>query len=245
MKTYPKLSLKDTFKFSCHKNLKCFTSCCADVNIFLTPYDVLRMKKGLKMTSEEFLAEYTEAITPDSRGFPAVLLKMGEDKLKSCPFVSKGGCTIYEDRPWVCRMYPLGMAPSDRNRSLEQEESYFIVDQEFPCLGFNEEREWAVEEWKKNQDVDEYELKGASYKEIVLHSFFLDGGRLNAEKSNMFHMACYDIDRFRRFIFDNTSSGKIFDIAEKTMENIKSDEETLLDFGYRWIRSNLFQEDTL
>lgn len=244
MKTYPKLSLKDTFEFSCHKDLKCFTQCCADVNIFLTPYDILRMKRGLQMASEEFLAKYTEAITLDNRGFPAVLLKMREDKLKSCPFVSKEGCTIYEDRPWACRMYPVGMASPDRNRPLEREEFYFIVDQEFPCLGFNKEREWTVEEWKKDQGVGEYELKGVSYKEITLHGFFLGGNRLTAEKSNMFHMACYDLDRFRRFIFGSTFLN-LFDIAEKTIKDIKSNEEALLDFGYRWIRFSLFQEDTL
>lgn len=74
--TYPKFSPTDTFKFSCHQGLKCFTQCCADVKIFLTPYDILRMKRARQMTSEEFLANYTETITPDGRGFPAVLLKM-------------------------------------------------------------------------------------------------------------------------------------------------------------------------
>ena len=244
LKSYPKLSLKDTFKFSCHKDLKCFTQCCADVNIFLTPYDILRMKRGLKMTSEEFLARYTEAITLDSRGFPAVLLKMGEDDLKSCPFVSKEGCTIYGDRPWACRMYPVGMASPDRNRPRQREEFYFIVDQEFFCLGFDGETQWTVEEWKKDQGVDEYELKGGSYKDITLHRFFLSGGRLSAEKTNMFYMACYDLDRFRRFIF-SSKFFNLFDIEEMTIEGIRSNEEELLDFGYRWLRFSLFQENTI
>jgi uncharacterized protein len=36
----------DQFKFSCHKGLACHNTCCRDVNIFLTPYDVLRMRRG-------------------------------------------------------------------------------------------------------------------------------------------------------------------------------------------------------
>ncbi|MDO8786444.1 MAG: YkgJ family cysteine cluster protein, partial [Syntrophales bacterium] len=210
--TYPKFSLTDTFKFSCHNGLKCFTQCCADVNIFLTPYDILRMKRALQMTSEEFLANYTEVLTPDGRGFPAVLLKMREDKLKTCPFVSEKGCAIYGDRPWGCRMYPVGMASPDRNNLTDREDVYFLVDQEFPCHGFNEEKHWTVAEWKRSQGVEEYELKGGAYKDITLHSFFLEGNRLNAQKSEIFYMACYDMDRFKRFVFDSTFLNR-FDIA--------------------------------
>ncbi len=39
-------TLDDKFKFSCHKELTCYNTCCRDVNIFLTPYDVLRMRRG-------------------------------------------------------------------------------------------------------------------------------------------------------------------------------------------------------
>ena len=34
------------FKFACHPGVSCFNQCCADVNIFLTPYDVLAIKKS-------------------------------------------------------------------------------------------------------------------------------------------------------------------------------------------------------
>ena len=44
---YPRMDLDSTFKFSCHPKVSCFNQCCRDVNIFLTPYDVLRMKKRL------------------------------------------------------------------------------------------------------------------------------------------------------------------------------------------------------
>ena len=41
------LSEGDTFKFSCHKGIKCFTACCSDTNIILGPYDIHRLKKRL------------------------------------------------------------------------------------------------------------------------------------------------------------------------------------------------------
>ena len=47
LKEYPRMNLDSTFRFSCHPGVACFNRCCADVNIFLTPYDVLRMKNRL------------------------------------------------------------------------------------------------------------------------------------------------------------------------------------------------------
>ena len=56
---YPRLGPDDTFQFGCHPGVSCFNQCCGDVNIFLSPYDVLRMKKRLEITSTEFLEKYT------------------------------------------------------------------------------------------------------------------------------------------------------------------------------------------
>ncbi len=36
------------------------------------------------------------------------ILKMLDDKERSCPFVTPEGCTIYTDRPANCRYYPVG-----------------------------------------------------------------------------------------------------------------------------------------
>ena len=56
---FPRLGLDDTFSFACHGRLPCFNVCCGDVNIVLTPYDVLRMRTKLALSSDEFLRKYT------------------------------------------------------------------------------------------------------------------------------------------------------------------------------------------
>ena len=38
------LSLTDTFAFSCSARVACFNDCCRDLNQFLMPYDILRLK---------------------------------------------------------------------------------------------------------------------------------------------------------------------------------------------------------
>ena len=59
LQDYPRMTLDDTFKFACHDKISCFNQCCRDVNIFLTPYDIIRLKNRLGMTSEEVLKKYT------------------------------------------------------------------------------------------------------------------------------------------------------------------------------------------
>jgi Fe-S-cluster containining protein len=230
-----RLCLNDEFKFSCHKGLPCFNTCCNDVNIFLTPYDVLRMRRSLWTPSGEFLKRYTNTLL-GNEGLPLVMLKMMEDERKNCPFVTPDGCSIYQDRPWSCRMYPVFPVSS--------KEEEFLIEEKSSCLGFNEGKQWTVKEWKKDQGIDVYDKMNESYKEITLHDYFRKGNKLDSGRAKMLHKACYDLDEFKKFLF-GTRYFDIYDVEKEVIEKIKEDEEELLSFGYRWVRFNLFEEDTL
>jgi uncharacterized protein len=105
------LSLDSKFEFACHKGVKCFTKCCRGINIVLTPYDIIRLKNRLQLSSEEFLAIYTEPQLLEKTDLPIITLKLLDDDINSCPFVKdKEGCMVYQDRPTTCRYYPLGVA---------------------------------------------------------------------------------------------------------------------------------------
>ena len=54
------LGYDSCFKFKCHPGISCFTQCCRGINIILTPYDVIRLKRRLDLPSDQFLAIYTE-----------------------------------------------------------------------------------------------------------------------------------------------------------------------------------------
>lgn len=223
------------FRFSCHNKIPCFNSCCADINIFLTPYDVLRMRKATGLSSGAFLKRYTIPLLGDD-GLPLVVLKMTEDENKSCPFVTPNGCKIYQDRPWSCRMYPVFPA--------SPEEEGFYIQEGMSCLGFNEEKQWTVDEWKRTQGIDSYDKMNESYKKITYHDYFQKGNKLDPGKANLIYRACYDLDEFKRFLFE-TRFFEIYDVEKGIIERIKKDEEELLSFGYRWVRFNIFGEDTL
>jgi len=229
-----KLSPKGRFRFSCHNRLSCFNTCCTDINILLTPYDLLRMRKATGLSSGEFLKRYTVPLLADD-GLPLLVLKMAEDENKSCPFVTPDGCKIYHDRPWSCRMYPIFPSSSE-------EESY--IEERSSCLGLSEEKQWTIDEWKKAQGIDIYDKMNEPYKEITYHAYFQKGNKLDPGKGKLLYRACYDLDEFKRFLFE-TRFFDIYEVEKELIERLKEEEEELLNFGYRWIKFNLLGEDTL
>jgi Fe-S-cluster containining protein len=241
---YERLGPNDTFKFGCHPGVSCFNKCCGDVNIFLSPYDVLRMKKRLGMTSTEFLEKFALLPVQKEMRTPVVLLRMGKDEAKSCPFLTGEGCGIYSDRPWPCRMYPVGLAASkDTPDGWQGERFYFLMEEE-GCKGFSEDREWTISEWMTDQGVDEYDHWGEGFKELTLHKFFQNGGTLSPQKMHMLYTACYDLDKFREFVFDSTLLQR-FEVDEDLVEEMRYSDEALLRFSFLWLRFSLFGEPTV
>ncbi len=244
LKEYPRLHKNDSFKFRCHSGVPCFNECCGDVNIFLTPYDIMRLKNNLGITSQEFLAKYTISPFDKNLKYPVLLLKMNDDVRKSCPFVGDKGCGVYPDRPWACRMYPLGLATS-RESSQTIDSEFFFLLQEATCKGFCEEHEQTIEQWLADQGIEEYNMAGEDFKDITLHPRLQNvKGGLSLQQVEMFHTACYNLDKFRRFIFESSFLDK-FEVAPDTLEKLKNDDEALLKFGYKWVRFSLFGEQTL
>ncbi|SPE28139.1 conserved hypothetical protein (qmoABC associated) [Acidobacteriia bacterium SbA2] len=60
----------------------------------------------------------------------------------------------------------------------------------------------------------------------------------------MFYMACYDLDRFRRFVFESRFL-ELFEVDEARVEALRHDDEELLEFALQWLRFSLFQEKTM
>ena len=150
------LEAGETFNFDCRPGLSCFTRCCADVNIFLTPTDVLRLSRHLKITSTEFLDNYTLLPITKELHLPTLLLRMLDEPQKRCPFVKETGCSVYENRPWSCRMFPLAMALPPARAGVEPKPVYFLFEEDF-CEGKSQKQSWTVEQWKANQGVDAWE----------------------------------------------------------------------------------------
>ncbi|MDJ0763776.1 MAG: YkgJ family cysteine cluster protein [Myxococcota bacterium] len=237
------LSKNDTFCFDCQPGISCFTQCCADINILLTPLDVLRLARRLDMSTREFLDTHTMMPITKDLHLPVVMLKMSDAEDKRCSFVDKNGCGVYEDRPWSCRMYPLGMGLPPARAGEDPVPVYVLFEDDF-CKGTKEKNEWTVDSWKQNQAVPEREAFEVGFQEIVSHPWFIGGRQLDPRRIEMFHMACYDLDTFRRFVFSSTFLNR-FELEEDLIEEMRTSDEALLQFAFRWLRFALFAEPTM
>lgn len=241
--THPvQLGTDDTLDFRCDCSRDCFTECCRDVSIILTPYDVLRMKRALGIDSGTFLDRYAILSCTRDKKLPVVVLRMNAGD-KRCPFVKQGGCSIYAHRPWACRMYPLGQAQPDHVTPNERGH-YFLMQEEF-CHGHGQGKGTrTVREWIREQGIDAFEMMGASFERLMLNEFWQKEEPLSAEKLAMYLMACFDLDRFRRFVFE-TRFLELFDVHEDRVEALKTNDEELLEFAMDWLQFSLFQEKTM
>jgi Fe-S-cluster containining protein len=236
----------ESYRFACHQGVRCFTDCCRDLHLVLTPYDVLRVKRGLAMDSTAFLDRHTVQDTDPTWQIPVVKLKMEDSAARSCPFVTPEGCRIYADRPGACRAYPLGRAvrrspsPSDPTRV---EEEHFLV-REPHCFGFEEGELWTAEAWMEDQGLGAYNEMNDLWMEFL--SRYRPGSRedLAPAKWKMFFLACYSLDRFREFVF-GTRFLSLFSIREARQEEMRRSDEALLRFAYTWLAYSLFGDPVL
>jgi Fe-S-cluster containining protein len=234
------------FRFDCRKDLACFTRCCSGVEILLSPLDILRLKKRLGLSSERFLARHTVTAVHGGSGLPVVALKMTEDGQRSCPFLRPEGCSIYTDRPAICRTYPIGVAArkiGPRADSQGGERFYFVVREEH-CLGHGEEREWTVGEWLANQGVDTIDEFNRDWLAVLLQRSVPGAPELDARQVALFSLACYDADRFRRFVFESRFLEQ-FEVEPATVQEMRGNDEALVRFGMRYALHFLLIEETV
>jgi Fe-S-cluster containining protein len=233
VEAFRRLQLDDTFQFACQAGMACFNGCCRDLNQYLTPYDILRLKHGLHLSSQQFLDQYTQSHIGPRSGLPVVSLKMMEAENLNCPFVSPSGCTVYEDRPGSCRTYPLARMAARRPGQPGCQEFYVLI-QEAHCLGLTQARQWTVTQWKKDQGLDIYNEMNDLMLDIL--SLKRWGKRnLTADEKDLFCLACYDLDKFRGLTFEK----RLWEgaaLSEDRVEAIREDDVALLRFAIEWIK---------
>jgi len=227
------------FRFACSPAVACFNECCRDLNQFLYPYDILRLKKRLGLSSSEFLERYTiQHIGPET-GLPVVALKAADDERLTCPFVTAKGCRVYPDRPASCRTYPLVRAIS-RNRETGKISEHFMLLKEPHCLGFDASSSQSVQQWINSQEAGIYNHFNDQMLEIIRLKNQLRPGPLDLKSRHLFYVALYDLDRFKAQIFKNKLLDKI-DVDPKKLAAAKTDDTALLEVGMEWVKQTLFK----
>ena len=202
--------------------------------MYLYPYDVIRLKQHLGVSSNQFLDQYTFQSFRDNHFFPNVMLKMSDTVEKSCPFLSSAGCTVYEDRPFSCRAYPLERAVA---RSGEDERTviHFISKHAY-CLGHQEATAWTVKSWVEDQQIQTYNDMNDLWVDMdtLFRSNPWSPQGIDSAALKMAFMACFNMDEFRTFIFESTFLSR-FDVPQEKIETWFDSDVELMKFGFEWI----------
>ena len=231
-------------EFSCHKGIGCWNACCSNIDISLTPYDVLRMKKRLGVTSTEFLKDYTVPYEFDKDSIAGIKFRPVEGGT-ACRFMKPEGCDIYSDRPTACRYYPVALLSMRRQDEYVDRDSYAIVKEDH-CKGHDEKRSLSIADYRKEQGLEEYDELARGWRQLVLKKKSSGPaiGKPSLRSRQLFFMACYDVDRFREFVF-SSSFTNLFELKQDEKDLFATDDIALMQFAFRFLRQVMFGEESI
>jgi Fe-S-cluster containining protein len=165
------------FSFECKK----CGSCCRNNVTRLFPWDVIRLCTKLKIHTSLFLEKYCNMTRDPETRMPIPLLKTDN----ACRFL-KDKCTVYEARPFICRMCPIGLS----YKAVAKKYCYPIND----CKGSDSKKEMAVEEYFKQEGLkDDFEML-EKWKAFLIR--MVQTGYYGPDLDRMLVAIFYDYDNF-------------------------------------------------
>jgi uncharacterized protein len=230
------LAPDDTFHFQCHASLSCFNRCCRNLNLFLYPYDVLRLSRHLEISTDDFVERYVDVVLRDGHYFPEVLLRMAENEEKTCPYLTDAGCSVYPDRPDTCRTFPVEQGAQYDAGTDTTTTVHFFRPPDF-CLGQKEEKQWTAGTWAQDQEAEQYHemtMRWARVRRLFQSDPWGAEGP-HGPKAKMAFMATYNLDRFREFLFNSTFF-KRYRIKPDVKRRLRASDKSLLLFGFEWVK---------
>ena len=226
----------DTFSFRCHAGIACFNLCCRNLNLFLYPYDVVRLKNNLNVTSDEFLDGYVDVVLRAGSYFPDVLLRMADNAERTCPFLSEEGCRVYEDRPDTCRTFPVEQGVLHEPGKSGGQHVCFFRPPDF-CQGQHEDKVWTLASWAADQDAELFNKMTVEWSQVkaLFHRNPWGDEGPDGPGAKMAFMATYNIDQFREFVF-KSSFLKRYRINSMLLKKLKTDDLSMVRFGFDWVK---------
>lgn len=231
-------------QFQCRKGIACWNACCSNIDIALTPYDIVRLKQRLDLSSTEFLSKYTVPYEMEKDGIAGVKLRPVEGGT-ACRFMTPEGCGVYADRPTACRYYPVALL-SMRKQDESIDRQFYAIVREDHCLGHREPRTLTIDEYRQEQGLPEYDELARGWRQLILKkkSSGPTIGKPSKRSLELFFMTCYDIDRFRSFVASDGFS-EVYDLPDDELHAMLKDDVQLLQFGFRFLRQVLFGEASI
>lgn len=230
---YPLLGFDDSFRFSCGEHQPCFVDCCTGTNIWLYPYDVIRISRSLGVSTTGFIQRFCWYMNPAPPGYPVLLLQNANEGEGRCPFAEDNGCSIYPDRPWICRLFPVVPVECRIDLTPEADRRFriFVWDE---CCGAGSGTAQTVREWWQRAGMNIYEETFLYWQRLTEELTCSDHLPLNGEKAELFKLGSYDPDRLLMILKAGDSP-----FQQEELERAGKDDLFLLKLACRWLQHEL------
>jgi hypothetical protein len=130
--------------------------------------------------------------------------------------------------------------------SESSDERHFLLIKEDHCKGHDEDHIQTIGEYRKEQGVEIYDDLNHEWYQIILKKKSTGPtiGKPSEMSLQMFFMASYDIDRFRRFVMSD-SFIKMYDLTDDEYAALEKDDIALMKFGFKLMKQVFFGEMTI
>jgi hypothetical protein len=179
------------------------------------------------MGSSEFLAKHTRQFLSRGTNIPVVQLAM-DPKSLDCMLVTDKGCSVYADRPWACRMFPLDLGSKDGE--------FRIMASKERCMGLLESATGTIGEWVDGQGIAPF-LQMEREFNSVMPAGFVPGSPLPEGLGKILFLA-YDLDRFVEIVKDPRFQ-TFYEVDDEMLRGAFEDDEQLLRLAFRYIRNQM------
>ena len=160
-----KIGLDTPFQFRCTECGKC---CIHREDILLSPKDLFRAAKELKMPILSFFQTYCECYPGKDSRVPIVRL-LPRGSVRRCPLLKDRHCMIHKAKPAVCAMFPVGRGvavPKDADESTSFTVQYILQP---PECGDRSETH-TVREWLASFGMEAEDPDFVLWQRFIIHA---------------------------------------------------------------------------
>jgi len=227
----------EPFRFACGPGIACYNQCCQDLNQALTPFDVLELRRYLKLSWQEIQEQHVMLYTGPATGLPVASLRFASRAGRHCPFVTAQGCSVYPARPTSCRLYPVARAIR-RSRTDGRISEHFALLKEPHCNGFEKGPTQTARQWIESQGARAGLDASDAMLELIALKNRLRPGPLAPEQRQWAVMAFYDLEQLK----EQAKAGRLPAMNADVLVPLPDgdDDYRWLSWAMTWLRRALF-----
>lgn len=243
------LDKDSSFDFKCHACGRCCTNSTIE-SIVLRAYDIYNLSVALKTEASTVVDLYGNVYLGPTSGIPVIQLKSKPIEspesllhffktgkpMTVCPFLKNNKCSVHNNKPGSCRLYPLGrlvQKSSSKSDSDEKTETIYFLQKETICGGTGEKH--TIDEWmggaSKTEAIFETDSNFLGFLTTTINLSKLLDLVMEKEDYSVFKPILFNFyDNFKFYYYINYDNSKPFEVQfKKNIECIKEELKKLIE----------------